>query len=82
MGVWVYMRWHAMALRAWDGAYVGTNGLARGRSHAIRPWPDQQAYEGNDGAAKETLAIYLWQILGTDVHENFKSRRRAVMAIS
>ena len=48
-------------LRAWDGAYVGAKGLARGRSHAIRPWPDQEAYEGKDGAANETLAIYFWQ---------------------
>ena len=69
MGVWVYMRWHEMAYRAWDGAYVGAKGLARGRSHAIRPWPDQEAYEGKDGAANETLAIYFWQIRGTDVIE-------------
>ena len=48
------MRWH----RAWDGAYVGAKGLARGRSHAMRPWPDQEAYEGKDGAVNETLAIY------------------------
>ena len=39
------------------GAYVGAKGLARGRSHAIRPWPDQEAYEGKDGAANETLAL-------------------------
>ena len=49
------------------GAYVGAKGLARGRSHAIRPWPDQEAYEGKDGAANETLEIYFWQIRGTDV---------------
>ena len=48
---------------------MGANGLARGRSHAIRPWPDQEAYEGKDGAANETLAIYFWQIRGTDVIE-------------
>ena len=76
------MRWHEMALRAWDGAYVGAKKLARGKSHAIRPWPDQEAYEGKDGAANKTLAIYLWQIRGTDVHRNFGSRRRAAMAIS
>ena len=51
------------------GAYVGAKGLARGRSHAIRPWPDQEAYEGKDGAANETLATYFWQIRGTDVIE-------------
>ena len=34
---------------------MGAKGLARGRSHAIRPWPDQEAYEGKDGAANETL---------------------------
>ena len=72
------MRWH----RAWDGAYVGAKGLARGRSHAIRSWPDQEAYEVKDVAANETLAIYLWQIRGTDVHRNFRSRCRAAMAIS
>ena len=48
---------------------MGAKGLARGRSHAIRPWPDQEAYEGKDGAANEILAIYLWQIRGTDVIE-------------
>ena len=63
------MRWHEMAWRAWDGAYVGTKGLARGRSHAIWPWPDYEAYEGKDGAANETLAIYFWQNCGTDVVE-------------
>ena len=43
--------------------------LARGRSHAIGPWPDQEAYEEKDGAANETLAIYLWQFRGIDVIE-------------
>ena len=47
---------------------MGAKGLARGRS-PIRPWPDQEAYEGKDGAANETLAIYFWQIRGTDVIE-------------
>ena len=61
---------------------MGAKGLARDRSHAIRPWPDQKAYEGKDGAANETLAIYFRQIGGTDVHSNFRSRRRAAMAIS
>ena len=55
--------------------------LPRGRRLAIRPWPDQEAYEGKDGAANETLAIYFWQSRGTDVHRNFRSRRRAAMAI-
>ena len=45
---------------------MGAKGLARGRSHAIRPWPNQEAYEGKDGAANETLAIYFWQIRGTE----------------
>ena len=47
---------------------MGAKGLARGRS-AIQPWTDQEAYEGNDGAGSETLAIYFWQIRGTDVIE-------------
>ena len=63
------MRWHDMAQRAWDGAYVGAKSLARGRIHAIRPCPDQEAYEEKDRAANETLAIYFWQIRGTDVIE-------------
>ena len=56
-----------MAQRAWDGADVGATGLARGRSQAIRPSPDEEAYEGKDGAANETLAIYFWPNCGTDV---------------
>ena len=48
-------------------------GLARGRSHAIRPWPDREANEGKDRAANETLAIYFWQIRGTDVIETQES---------
>ena len=39
----------------WDSrgeAYVDAVGLARGRSHAIPPWPDQEAYEANDWVAK------------------------------
>ena len=60
---------HEMAKRAWDGAYVGAEKLACGRSHAKRPWPDQEAYEGKDGVANETLAIYFWQIRGNDFIE-------------
>ena len=51
---------------------MGAKGLARGRSHAIRPWPDQEAYEGKEGAANETLAIYFWQKCGTDAIEIFQ----------
>ena len=47
----------------------GRQGLARGRSYAIRPWPDQEAYEGKDGAANQTLAIYFWQFRATDFIE-------------
>ena len=57
------MRWHS---EHGMGAYVGAKGLARGRRHAIRPWPDQEAYEGKDGAANETLTIYFWQNCGTN----------------
>ena len=60
---------------------MGAKGLAGGRSQAIRPWADQEAYEGKDGAANETTAIYFWQIRGTYVR-NFRSRRRTAMAIS
>ena len=31
---------HEIAQRARDGAKVAATGLARGRAHAIRPWPD------------------------------------------
>ena len=38
---------------------MGAKRLARGRSHAIRPWLDYEAYEGKYGAANETaVAIY------------------------
>ena len=40
---------------------MGATGLARGRSQAIRPWPDEEACEGKDGAANEILAIYFWK---------------------
>ena len=40
---------------------MGTTGIARGRSQAIRPWPDEEACEGKDGAANEILAIYFWK---------------------
>ena len=48
---------------------------SRGKSHAIRPCPDQEAYEGKDRAANDTLAIYFLQIRGPDVHTSFRSRR-------
>ena len=73
------MRWHSEHGMG-HNIYVGAKGLARGRSHAIRPSPDKEAYEEKYGAAKETLAIYFWQIRGTDVR-NFRNRRRAAMAI-
>ena len=50
----------------------GRQRLARGRSHAIRPWSDQEAYEGKDGAANETGDIFLANC-GTAVsHEIFQ----------
>ena len=61
---------------------MGAKGLARDRSHAIRPWPDQKAYEGKDGAANETLATYFQQNCGPEVHRNFSGRHRAATAIS
>ena len=53
------------ASRACDGNYKGAKGLAR-RSHAIQPPPDQEAYEGKNGAANEILAIYFWQNCGSN----------------
>ena len=71
------MRWHSE--HGMGQMWAPKDSPAAG---AIRPWPDQEAYEGKDGAANETLAIYFWQSRGTDVHRNFRSRRRAAMAIS
>ena len=34
-------------------------GLARGRSHAIPPWPDKEAQEAKYWIAHEALAIYI-----------------------
>ena len=48
---------------------MGATGLARGRSHAIRPWPDWEAYEGKDGAPNKTPTTYFWQNYGTVVIE-------------
>ena len=46
------MTWeHAMEHR------VDATGLACGRSHAIRPWPVQEAHEGKIRVANETVAI-------------------------
>ena len=39
-------------------AYVGATGLACGRSHAVWPWPDQEAYGGKLWVANENLANY------------------------
>ena len=37
---------------------MGAVGLARGRSHAIPPWPDQDAYEAKYRVVNEVLAVY------------------------
>lgn len=42
-----------------DGASVDTTCLACGRRYAIRPWPEQEAREGNGLVANETVAIYI-----------------------
>ena len=46
-------------------------GLARGRSHATQPRPDQEAREARDRVVNETLAIYFGQQRGTDARRNF-----------
>ena len=46
----------------WDsrgGAYVDAVGFARGRSHAIPSWHDQEAHKAKDWVAKEVLTIYI-----------------------
>ena len=53
------MRWH----REHGMGHMWAPKDSPAGSHAIRPWPDQEAYEGKDGAANETLAIYMRQIL-------------------
>ena len=32
--------------------------IARGRSHATPPWPDQEAHEANYRVADEALAVW------------------------
>ena len=49
---------HGVACDSRGGAHVDAVGLARGRSHAIPPWPDQQAHEAKYWVANEALAIY------------------------
>ena len=53
----------------WDSrrrVYVDAAGLARGRSHAILPWPDQEAHEAKYWDANEALAIFfvanMWRL--------------------
>ena len=46
----------------WDSrgrVYVDAVGLARGRNHAIPPWPDQKAHEAKYCFANEALAVYI-----------------------
>ena len=57
-------------------------GLARGRSHAIPPWPDQEAHEAKCWVTNEALAIYFGKKCGTNVRTSFTSLRRATRAIS
>ena len=56
--VWVYMTWHSE--HGMGQMWAPKDSPAAG---AIRPWPDQEAYEGKDGAANETLATYFWHCL-------------------
>ena len=51
-----------------DGAYVDATGPACVRRHKLWSRPDQEAHEGIDGAADETLATHFWQNCGADVH--------------
>ena len=50
---------HGMTWDSWGGARVDAVGLARGRSHAIPPWPHQEAHEAKYWVANEALAIYI-----------------------
>ena len=47
------MRWNSRG-----GAYADAVGLARGSSHAIPPWPGQEAHEEKFRVAHEALATY------------------------
>ena len=49
---------HGMASDSRGGAYEDVVGLARGRIHAITPWPDQEAHEAKYRVANEVVAIY------------------------
>ena len=61
-------------------------GFARGRSHAIQPWPDQEAHDAKDRAANEALELLLLffqeKFCGADVRRIVSSPRPATTAIS
>ena len=45
---------------ALDGARVGATGLAFGTTHALWPWPDQEARHGkNQRVERASVAVYL-----------------------
>ena len=57
-------------------------GLARGMSHTMPPWPDQEAHEAKLGVANEALAIYIVAKLWHRCCRSFSGLRRATRAIS
>ena len=70
-------------MRAREGAYADATGLACGKSHAIRPWPEKRLTRVKNGwLANKTPGIYSLQKGQTDVHRNSTSPRQAAMAIS
>ena len=52
-----YGQYTAYDMAAHDGAYSDATGLPSSSSHALVPWPDQEAHEAKP-AADETLPVY------------------------
>ena len=70
-------------MRAREGAYADATGLACGKSHAIRPWPEKRLTRVKNGwLANKTPGIYSLLKGRTDFHINSTSPRQAAMAIS
>ena len=54
---------HGMTWDYQGGACANVVRPARGRSHAILPWPDEEAHEAKYRLANDALAIYRLAIM-------------------
>lgn len=78
-GVRGYIVWHG----ARDGRRVHATRLACGRSHDIKPWPDQKPHDGNQtGGRRDSHDMCLNNCVGRMViRRNRRSPRRGATAI-